>query len=68
MKAPRMRRDIDAGSQLASGPELLAGISEELCLPRYTQDWLKILNCDFCHSGSAAGQAGNDYKFVTQGH
>ena len=47
---------------------MLAGISEELCLPCCTQDWLKILNCDFCHSGSAAGQAGNDYKFVTQGH
>jgi len=31
------------------------------------QDWLKILNCDFCHSGTAAGQAGNDYK-MTQTH
>ena len=28
------------------------------------QDWLKILNCDFCHSGTAAGQAGNDYKMT----
>ena len=29
------------------------------------QDFLKILNCDFCHSGTAAGQAGNDYKFTS---
>jgi|EP00802_Teleaulax_amphioxeia_P020576 hypothetical protein len=34
---------------------------------KHRKDWLKILNCDFCHSGTAAGQAGNDYK-MTQTH